>query len=87
MEIDFQSDWPHTLAEMDIYLTDGRVITARHDAGIPAADVAEQGKRLEEKFTALADPILGANRVSRLLGAVAELDRAPNVRELMALCV
>ena len=87
MEIDFQNGWPHTLAEMDIHLTDGRVITARHDAGIPAPDVAEQGKRLEDKFTALADPILGANRVSRLLGAVAELDRAPNVRELMALCV
>ena len=87
MEIDFQNGWPHTLAEMDIHLTDGRVITARHDAGIPAPDVTEQGKRLEDKFTALADPILGANRVSRLLGAVAELDRAPNVRELMALCV
>ena len=87
MEIDFQDGWPHTLAEMDIHLTDGRVVTARHDAGIPAADVAEQGQRLEDKFTALADPILGANRVSRLLGAVAELDRAPNVRELMALCV
>ena len=87
MEIDFQTGWPHTLAEMDIHLTDGRVVTARHDAGIPAADVAEQGRRLEEKFTALADPILGANRVSRLLGAVAELDRAPNVKELMALCV
>ena len=87
MEIDFQDGWPHTLAEMDIHLTDGRVVTARHDAGIPAADVAEQGQRLEDKFTALADPILGANRVSRLLGAVAELDRAPNVRELLALCV
>ena len=87
MEIDFQDCWPHTLAEMDIYLTDGRMVTSRHDAGIPAADVAEQGQRLEAKFTALADPILGANRASRLLGAVAELDNAPNVRELMALCV
>ncbi len=87
MEIDFQTGWPHTLAEMDIHLTDGSVITARHDAGIPAADVTGQGKRLEEKFAALADPILGANRVSRLLGAVAELDHAPDVREMMALCV
>ena len=87
MEIDFQDSWPHTLAEMDIYLTDGRMVTSRHDAGIPAADVAEQGQRLEAKFTALADPILGANRASRLLGAVAELDNAPDVRELMALCV
>jgi 2-methylcitrate dehydratase PrpD len=87
MEIDFQDGWPHTLAEMDIHLTDGRVLTARHDAGIPAEDVGDQGKRLEDKFTALANPILGANRASRLLGAVAELDRAPDVREMMALCV
>lgn len=87
MQIDFQAGWPHTLAEMDIHLTDGRVVTARHDSGIPAADVAEQGRRLEEKCLALADPVIGANRVSRLIGAVAELDNAPNVRELMALCV
>jgi hypothetical protein len=87
MQIDFQAGWPHTLAEMDIHLTDGRVVTARHDSGVPAADVAEQGRRLEEKCLALADPVIGANRVSRLIGAVAELDNAPNVRELMALCV
>ena len=87
VQIDFQHGWPMTLAEMDIHLTDGRVLTARHDAGIPAGDVGDQGKRLEDKFTALANPILGANRASRLLGAVAELDHAPNVRELMALCV
>ena len=87
VQIDFQNGWPTTLAEMDIHLTDGRVLTARHDAGIPAGDVGDQGKRLEDKFTALANPILGANRASRLLGAVAELDHAPNIRELMALCV
>jgi 2-methylcitrate dehydratase PrpD len=85
--IDFQNGWPHTLAEIDIFLTDGNMVTARHDAGIPAEDVAEQGRRLEEKFSALADPVLGANRARRLLGAVAELDRARDVKEMMALCV
>jgi 2-methylcitrate dehydratase PrpD len=84
---DFQNGWPHTLAEIDIFLTDGNMVTARHDAGIPAEDVAEQGRRLEEKFSALADPVLGANRARRLLGAVAELDRARDVKEMMALCV
>lgn len=86
VEIDFQTGWPQTLAEIDIQLTDGSMVTARHDAGIPAGDVAEQGRRLEEKFTALADPVLGANRAGRVLGAVAGLDHAPDVKELMALC-
>jgi 2-methylcitrate dehydratase PrpD len=87
IEIDFQQGWPNTLAELDIHLADGRVVTARHDAGIPAPDVAEQGRRLEEKCGTLAEPVIGANRVRSLIGAVAELDNAPNVRELMALCV
>ena len=86
IELDFQSDWSTTIAEIDLHLTDGRSITARHDAGIPATDIAEQGRRLEQKFLALAEPVLGANRAGSLAAAVAGLDHAADVRELMRLC-
>ena len=86
VEIDFQSGWSPTEAELDLHLTDGQTLTARHDAGIPAADIAEQGVRLEQKFIALAEPLLGSNRARSVLGAVAGLDRAADVRGLMRLC-
>ena len=46
IEIHWQDSWPQTLSELEIDLADGNRLTARHDAGIPAPDVAEQGKRL-----------------------------------------
>ena len=82
VEIDFQSGWSTTIAEIDLQLVDGRTLHARHDAGIPAADVAEQRRRLEQKFMALAEPVLGANRAASLVAAIGGLD----VREVMRLC-
>ena len=36
------------------------VSTARHDSGVPDTGRAGAGARLEEKFTSLVEPILGA---------------------------
>lgn len=80
---EFQSGWPHTRAEMSIDLTDGTQVSAKHDAGIPAADVAEQGRRVEAKFAALVDPILGGPR-SAAIRASGALD---DVSALLRLCV
>src|SRR6266478_2320864 len=40
---DWQNNWPQTLSELELGFADGRHVSARHDAGIPAPDVAEQG--------------------------------------------
>ena len=42
-----------------------RGFTAQHDAGIPATDVMHQGTRLEAKFAALVDPVLGTDKTAR----------------------
>src|SRR4029077_9058905 len=47
---DWQNGWPQTLSEVGLDLVDGRHFSPRHDAGIPAADIAEQGHRLAAKF-------------------------------------
>src|SRR5499433_2956070 len=39
IEIDWQESWPQTLSELELELSDGRRVAARHDAGIPAADI------------------------------------------------
>jgi 2-methylcitrate dehydratase PrpD len=84
---DFRPDRPHTQAELDLTLTDGRTLTARHDSGVPAGDLAEQGRRLETKFLALAEPALGAARSRALADRLATLDAAPNIAAVSALAV
>jgi 2-methylcitrate dehydratase PrpD len=60
--LDWQDSWPQTLAELELQLADGRRLRARHDAGIPAADIAQQGRRLAAKFDSLVEPVLGSSR-------------------------
>jgi 2-methylcitrate dehydratase PrpD len=74
VSFDWQESWPQTLCELVLDLVDGRRLTARHDAGIPAADIAEQGGCLAAKFDALVEPVLGAPRTRELRQMVAGLD-------------
>src|SRR5262249_26358116 len=72
--LDFQPGWPEAAAEITVPLRDGRVVAAGHDAGVPAADIAEQGEWLAAKFDALAAPVIGAARARELRAAVEGLD-------------
>jgi 2-methylcitrate dehydratase PrpD len=83
--LDFCSGIPNTFTEIEVSLQDGSRFSAQHDAGIPAADVAHQGQRLEAKFAALVDPVLGTDRTARLITEVGRLDRLADVRGLLAL--
>jgi 2-methylcitrate dehydratase PrpD len=85
VSFDWQDSWPQTLAELELGLTDGRRITARHDAGIPAADIAEQGLRLAAKFDALVEPVLGAPRARELCETIAGLDSLTDIGSLTSL--
>jgi 2-methylcitrate dehydratase PrpD len=85
VEIEWQDSWPQTLSELELQLADGRRVTARHDAGIPAADIADQGRRLSAKFDALVEPVLGAPRTRELRETIAGLDRLPDVADLAKL--
>ena len=83
--IDFQHGWPSTLAEIEIALADGRRVSARHDAGIPAADIAEQGDRLAAKFDVLVGPVLGAPRARELRETICGLDAMAEIGSLARL--
>ena len=83
--LDFQSGWPHTLAELDLDLADGRRLSTRHDAGIPAEDVAAQGERVATKFAALVEPLLG-DRSGEIVALVERLDALDDVGKLLRLC-
>jgi 2-methylcitrate dehydratase PrpD len=85
VKFEWQHDWPQTLCELDLELVDGRCLTARHDAGIPAADIAEQGDRLAAKFDVLVTPVLGAARVRELREMISGLDNVVDIRNLTRL--
>src|SRR5947208_1684422 len=67
------------------YLTHGRVLKAKHDAGIPSADIAAQGERLAAKFDALAEPALGAARSRELRETILGFDGLADIGALARL--
>jgi hypothetical protein len=83
--LDWQDSWPQTLSEIELELADGRHVTARHDAGIPAADLTEQGERLGAKFDALVEPVLGAPRARELRETISSLDSLGDIGSLARL--
>ncbi|HUI35507.1 MAG TPA: MmgE/PrpD family protein [Stellaceae bacterium] len=74
VNFDFRDDFPEAGAEIEIELKDGRKASAKFDAGIPNGDIAAQGRRLAEKFDALAAPVVGTARARELREAIAGLD-------------
>lgn len=85
VQFDFHRDMSSTLAELELQLTDGTRVTAQHDSGVPATDVSAQGRRLEEKFTSLVEPLLGTERCEALVTRIGGLDDLADVREIMRL--
>jgi 2-methylcitrate dehydratase PrpD len=83
---DFRTGIPNTFTEIELSLRDGSRFSARHDSGVPAADVAAQGKRLEAKFAALVDPVLGTASTARLIADIGRIDSLRDVRGVLALC-
>jgi 2-methylcitrate dehydratase PrpD len=84
--LNFRSGIPNTFTEIALSLRDGSRFTAQHDAGIPASDVVDQGRRLEAKFAALVDPVFGADRTGQLIADVGRFDSLPDVRDVLGLC-
>ena len=85
VRFDWQDNWPQTLCEMELELLDGRRVSTRHDAGIPASDVSRQGERLAAKFDALVAPVLGAPRARELREMIADLDNLADIGSLARL--
>jgi len=82
MSIEFKPNWEHSVAEMAIQLDDGTTLEARHDSGIPWADIARQRQAIETKFDSLATPVLGAAATRRLHDAIERVETLDDVGEL-----
>jgi 2-methylcitrate dehydratase PrpD len=82
MAIEFKPNWEHSFAEMAIQLDDGTTLEARHDSGIPWADIAKQRHAIETKFDSLVAPVLGTAGTKRLRDTIDRIDGLADVGEL-----
>lgn len=67
---------------MEVETTDGERLTARYDAGCPETDRQAQALRVEAKFKALVEPVLGVAAAARLRETVQGLDALNDVSAL-----
>jgi 2-methylcitrate dehydratase PrpD len=74
---------PPTATPVRVRTRDGRELRAVCDVGEPAADLADQGRRLEAKFAALAAPVVGGDRADELAALVARIETLPSVAALV----
>lgn len=70
-------------ASVSIELKDGRTVKADYNVGVPSKDVAAQGEKLEAKFHALAEPVLGRQRTKTALGLIKRLEEQQSLKPLM----
>jgi 2-methylcitrate dehydratase PrpD len=63
----------------------GRTLDAEVDTGTPAADLAEQRRRLRSKFDALVTPLLGESQTAKLAEAALAIDESPTAASLLRL--
>jgi 2-methylcitrate dehydratase PrpD len=82
LEIDFRTNWAHSVAEMAIQLDDGTTLEATHDAGIPWPDVTKQRRALEAKFDSLVTPVLGTAGARRLHDTIDRIETLGDIGDL-----
>jgi 2-methylcitrate dehydratase PrpD len=68
-DIVFDDTLPEAKARISVSSGD-RTADASHDAGVPNTDLTQQQQKLEQKFTALVTPVLGASRTETLCAAL-----------------
>jgi 2-methylcitrate dehydratase PrpD len=85
VNLDFRVGIPNTFAQIELLLTDGTRCSASHDSGLSAEDSALQGRRLEDKFVGLVEPVLGSQRCQALISEINGFEKLENLNPLMAL--
>ncbi len=72
--------------DITVHQTDGTVIRESRDMAIPNKDVDVQWDKLETKFRALANPLIGAEKTDRVVAIVRDLEKQDDLAALAAAC-
>jgi MmgE/PrpD C-terminal domain len=71
---------------VEIALKDGRILAETVDVARPVRDLDAQQAQIERKFRHLAEPALGAPAAARIIEICRNLEAAPDLAGLLALC-
>jgi 2-methylcitrate dehydratase PrpD len=82
--ITFDDSYPEAKAEMTVETSGGERFSAWHDAGVADADLGRQGRKLERKFDALVEPLLG-ERSAQLRTVLAKFGEGNSLADVMNL--
>lgn len=78
-------DVPVPVARMRVEMEDGSCIIEENDSSVPMADLEAQQAKLEKKFFALVDPIIGTAQAEALHRQIRTIDELENVADMMRL--
>lgn len=70
-------------ADVSLELNDGRKLSASVNVGVPAKDVSAQETKLEAKFNALVEPVLGRAKARTALDMIKRFEQLPTLKGLM----
>lgn len=85
VRVGFDPQLPMMATAMIVRFAGGAERRVQYDAARPEADLVRQAARLEAKFRALAEPVLGGGAAARLLSRMVDLESAPSVEGLISL--
>jgi 2-methylcitrate dehydratase PrpD len=71
---------------VEVELKDGRVLAETVDVARPVRDLGAQQAQIERKFRHLAEPAVGSAAASEIIEICRNLEAAPNLAGLLALC-
>jgi len=72
-------------AKIAVHQSNGVVIQESHNVELPERDLARQWSKLENKFRALATPVIGEANVEEAIALCRDLDNVESIDRLMAL--
>jgi hypothetical protein len=71
-------------ADVAVQLRSGETSSAEFDAGEPESDLALQARKVEAKFDALVQPVLGGERAARLKSRILGIEGEASIAGLLA---
>lgn len=81
---DYERQYPeHSKARITFRLGDGHVYTQEEDRSARPRYLTPTDADIEGKFRLIAGPVLGESKTARVIALVSELERLPDISELM----
>ena len=84
VEVRFSDALSMMKAAVEVETNAGVTRSATHDAGEPESDFDVQARKVEGKFDALVQPLLGVDRAAQLCSRILAIESEPRVSALLA---